>query len=323
MPMLVDGKWDEDADHTTIRNGRYERPQSKFRDWVTADGSSGFKAEAGRYHLYTAHNCPWAHRTRLFRMLKGLEDVVGVSIASPTRKDQGYMYAEEDGCIPDTVNGKTYLHELYSMADPAFTGRPTVPALWDRERGTIVSNESADIIRMLNSAFRDVVPETVDYYPGELRAEIDAINAVVYENVNNGVYRAGFAKSQHAYEEALDSLFSAFDDLEERFASCRYLCGERITEADWRLFATLIRFDQVYYHLFRCTRQHIYEFPNLWNFTLELYQHPGVAELTNFKHIKAGFFTTMPAVNPNGLVPASPVPLDYTVTHDRGRLPKA
>lgn len=323
MPMLVDGKWDDSADHSTIKKGQYVRQESKFRNWITADGSSGFKAEAGRYHLYVAHLCPWAYRTRIFRMLNGLEDIIGVSIASSTRKDQGYMFLEEDGCIPDTVNGKTYLHEIYSLADSTFTGRPTVPTLWDKKRKTIVSNESADIIRMFNSEFLDVVSETIDYYPSDLRTDIDVINEIVYENVNNGVYRTGFAKTQEAYEECVGRLFSTLDDLEIRLGQNRYLCGDRITEADWRLFATLIRFDQVYYLLFKCSQQHIYEYENLWNYTLELYQHPGVAELTQFDHIKAGYYLSMSAINPNHLIPVSSNELDYSAGHNRDRLPKA
>ena len=216
MPMLVDGKWDVSADHSTITKGQYVRRRSTFRDWITADGSSGFKAEPGRYHLYIAHSCPWAYRTRVFRMLKGLEDIISISIAPYSGEETGWTFAESDGCIPDTVNGKKYLHEIYSLADPLFTGRPTVPTLWDKERSTIVNNESADIIRMFNSAFRDVVPETYDYYPAELRDEIDAINDVVYENVNNGVYRTGFATTQEAYEECVERLFATLEDLERR-----------------------------------------------------------------------------------------------------------
>lgn len=322
MPMLVDGKWDVNADHSAIKKGHYVRRESKFRNWITADGSSGFKAEAGRYHLYTAHNCPWAYRTRLFRMLKNLDDAISVSIAPYSSQEQGYTYLEQDGCIPDTVNGKKYLHEIYSLADPTYTGRPTVPALWDKQQNTIVSNESADIIRMLNSEFWDVVAETVDYYPEELRADIDAINDVVYENVNNGVYRTGFAKTQDAYIECVERLFLTLDDLDKRLGKDRYLCGGQITEADWRLFATLIRFDQVYYLLFKCCKKHIYEYHNLWNYTLELYQHPGVAELTRFDLIKSGYFQTMRALNPNEIVPLSSDQLRYDAAHDRERLSK-
>ena len=323
MAMLVDGKWDPDADHSAIKAGRYVRPESLFRDHITADGSSGFKAEVGRYHLYVAYNCPWAYRALLFRMLKGLEDVIGLSILGSSRKDQGYMFVPDDGCIPDTVNGKTYLHEIYTMADPLFTGRPTVPVLWDKERGTIVNNESAEIIRMLNSAFRDIVPETTDYYPEDLRSEIDAVNTLVYDTVNNGVYRAGFAKTQEAHIEAVETMFATFDQLDTRLGRQRYLCGDRITEADWRLFATLIRFDHIYYHLFHCSRQHIYEYPNLWNFTLELYQMPGVAALTRFDHIKAGYYLYMPAIHPSAIIPESPRALDYAQRHDRDRFVSA
>lgn len=319
MPMLIDGKWDETASHDTIRDGQYVRPESQFRNWISADGSTGLKAEAGRYHLYVAYNCPWAYRTLLFRKLKGLDDVISLSIAASSRKDQGWMFLDEEGCIPDTVNGKTYLHEIYSLADSTCTGRPTVPTLWDKERKTIVSNESSEIIRMFNREFRDVVPETVDYYPEELRADIDAINDVVYENINNGVYRAGFAKTQQAYDEWVDRLFSTLDSLEVRLEKSRYLCGNRITEADWRLFATLIRFDPVYYGLFKCSRKHIYEYPNLWNYTLELYQHPGVAQVTRFDHIKRGYYATMHGINPLKIIPVGSAMLDYEAAHNRDR----
>ena len=320
MAMLVDGKWDEHADHTTIADGRYERRESLFRDWITADGSSGFAAEPGRYHLYIAHWCPWAYRTAIFRTLKGLEDVVGISVASSSRKEQGWMFVNEHDQSTDAVYGKRYLHELYTLADSGYTGRPTVPTLWDRERQTVVSNESSDIIRMLNDAFDELVPGTPDYYPAELRAEIDAVNAVVYERVNNGVYRAGFATSQEAYDEAIQALFGTLDELEHRLDASRYLCGGQITEADWRLFSTLIRFDQAYYQIFKCSQKHIYEYPNLWNYTLELYQHPGIAEVTHFEDIRIGYFATMPDLNPSGIVPPGP-DLDYLAAHDRERLP--
>ena len=318
---MVDGKWDVNADHSTIKKGEYVRRRSQFRDWITADGSSGFKAEPGRYHLYVSHSCPWAYRTRVFRMLKGLEDIISVSIAPYSSEENGWTFTESEACIPDTVNGKTYLHEIYTLADPSYTGRPTVPTLWDKKTGTIVNNESAEIIRMFNSAFSEVVPETVDYYPAELRDDIDAINEVVYENVNNGVYRTGFATTQEAYEDCVQRLFSTLDELETRLDNCRYLCGNRITEADWRLFATLIRFDQVYYVLFKCCRKHIYEYPNLWNYTLELYQYPGIAELTRLDLIRSGYFQTMAALNPNGIVPVTTGALDYAKPHDRERLP--
>lgn len=324
MAMLVDGRWDENADQSTIRDGKYVRSDSKFRNWITADGSSGFKAEAGRYHLYVAHWCPWAYRTSIFRKLKGLDGTIGISIASSAQKVQGWKYVEgEEGCTPDTVNGKTYLHEIYSLADPHFNGRPTVPTLWDKVRKTIVSNESADIIRMFNSEFRGVVPETVDYYPEDLRAEIDAVNAQIYGSVNDGVYRTGFAKTQAAYEDSIEALFTTLDTMDARLATQRYLCGDRITEADWRFFATLIRFDLVYHMLFKCARKRICDYPNLWNYTLELYQHPGIAEVTRLDHIKTGYYTCLPAINPTRIIPVTPDAIDYTMRHDRGRLPKA
>ena len=327
MGMMVDGRWDNDASPRTVK-GAFIRPDSVFRNWITADGSagpsgsSGFKAEKGRYHLYVTHNCPWAYRTVLFRTLKGLEDVISIAIAGSDRKDEGWTFTTEPGTVPDAVNGVFRLHEVYTKANPRYTGPVSVPCLWDKARGTIVNNESSEIIRMFNSAFREIVPDTVDYYPEPLRAEIDAINKVVYDTVNNGVYRCGFATAQEAYEEALDRLFATLDDLEKRLSRERYLVGGRITEADWRLFSTLLRFDLVYYVNFKCNKKHIYEYPNLWNYTLELYQHPGVAEVTNLYHIKRGYFHLMERTNPSGVVPKGP-DIDFTQPHNRDRLKKA
>ena len=326
MGMLIDGKWTED-EVTQNQGGKFLRPDSIFRNWVTTDGSSGpsgrggFKAEPSRYHLYLSHNCPWAYRTLLFRKLKGLEDQVSIAISASSCKDEGWTYKKEAGCIPDAVNNITYLHEIYTKADAEYTGRVTVPTLWDKKNQTIVSNESSEIIRMFNSAFEGVGSVGPDYYPEKLRGDIDAINEVVYSNVNNGVYRCGFASTQEAYEEAFDRLFNTLDDLENTLNSQRYLVGGTLTEADWRLFSTLLRFDIVYYGLFKCNKRHIYEYPNLWNFTLELYQYPGVAEVTELEHIKQGYYANMQRLDVKGFVPRGPN-LDFTVRHDRGRLPK-
>ena len=326
MGMLIDGKWAED-EVTQNQGGKFLRPDSIFRNWVTIDGSpgpsgsGGFKAEPNRYHLYLSHNCPWAYRTLLFRKLKGLEDQVSIAISASSCKDEGWTYKKEAGCIPDVVNNITYLHEIYTKVDAEYTGRVTVPTLWDKKNQTIVSNESSEIIRMFNSAFEGVGSVGPDYYPEKLRGNIDAINEVVYSNVNNGVYRCGFASTQEAYEEAFDRLFNTLDDLENTLNSQRYLVGGTLTEADWRLFSTLLRFDIVYYGLFKCNKRHIYEYPNLWNFTLELYQYPGVAEVTELEHIKQGYYANMQRLDVKGFVPRGPN-LDFTVRHDRDRLPK-
>ncbi len=324
MGMLQDGKWtDED-----IRNvgGRFERVESIYRNWITPDGAAGpsgdagFQAEPGRYHLYVTHNCPWAYRTTMFRKLKGLEDVISIAVGGSTDKDEGWTFTDEPGAVPDEVNGVFRLHEVYTKANPNYTGRVTVPTLWDKKNQTIVNNESSEIIRMFNSAFEraGANAETADFYPEELRGEIDAINEVVYANVNNGVYRCGFATSQDAYEDAFDRLFATLDELEARLAKQRYLVGGDLTEADWRLFSTLLRFDIVYYGNFKCNKKHVYEYPNLWNYVLELYQHPGIAEVTNLDHIKRGYYGLMPRTNPSGVVPKGP-DIDFTQSHDRDR----
>ena len=324
MGMLQDGKWtDED-----IRNvdGRFERVESIYRNWITPDGAAGpsgdagFQAEPGRYHLYVTHNCPWAYRTTMFRKLKGLEDVISIAVGGSTDKDEGWTFTDEPGAVPDEVNGVFRLHEVYTKANPNYTGRVTGPTLWDKKNQTIVNNESSEIIRMFNSAFEraGANAETADFYPEELGGEIDAINEVVYANVNNGVYRCGFATSQDAYEDAFDRLFATLDELEARLAKQRYLVGGDLTEADWRLFSTLLRFDIVYYGNFKCNKKHVYEYPNLWNYALELYQHPGIAEVTNLDHIKRGYYGLMPRTNPSGVVPKGPA-IDVTQSHDRDR----
>jgi putative glutathione S-transferase len=294
------------------------REPTKFRDRVSADGSSGFPAEAGRYHLYVSLACPWASRTLVFRKLKQLEDAISLSIVDPEMGDDGWVFSTGPGCIPDTVNGFNYLHQVYTAAKPDYTGRVTVPILWDKTRRTIVNNESADIIRMLNSELDAFGDASEDFYPRELRAEIDAVNARVYENVNNGVYRAGFATLQQAYEEAWRALFDELDALEERLSRQRYLCGERITEADWRLFTTLVRFDAVYYSHFKCNRQRLVDYPSLWGYTRDLYQVPGVAETVNLDHIKRHYYRSHVTINPTRIVPLGPQ-IDFTAPHDRAR----
>ena len=312
-------------DHVTDAGGAFVRPPSRFRNWVTADGrpgpqgQGGFRAEPGRYHLYAALICPWAQRTLILRQLKQLQDVVSVSIVLPQRGPQGWEFGAMRGCSPDVVNGERYLRDVYLRAEPHYDGRVTVPVLWDRERATIVNNESADIVRMLNSAFDAYTPVATDFYPPALRAGIDAVNDMVYEQLNNGVYRAGLARSQAAYEQAYDAVFSALDGLEARLASQRYLVGTTITEADWRLFPTLVRFDAVYHTLFKCNARRLVDYPNLWAYTRELYQWPGIAATVDLEHIKLGYWRTGER-NPNGIVPKGPE-LDLCRAHGRDRLP--
>ncbi|MAV88478.1 MAG: glutathione-dependent reductase [Rhodospirillaceae bacterium] len=323
MGLLVDGHWSDD-DNIRNEEGKFIRPESSFRNWITSDGGPGptgelgFAAEAGRYHLYITHNCPWAYRTAMFRRVKGLEDIISISIGGASFKDQGWTFNEEPGALPDAVNNIYYLHELYTKADPKYTGRVTVPVLWDKKSETIVNNESSEIIRMFNSAFDKITHNKLDFYPESLRNQIDEINAIVYKNINNGVYRAGFATTQNAYEEAYNNLFMTLDKLEERLGERRYLTGEKLTEADWRLFSTLIRFDVVYYTHFKCNKRHIFDYPNLWNFTLELYQYPGISSLTNFEHIKRGYYGLMPKINPSEIVAKGP-DIDFNQPHDRGK----
>ena len=298
--------------------GEFVRQGSRFRGWVTADGSSGFPAAPGRYHLYVALACPWSHRAVIVRRLKGLEDVVSISYLHPFRDERGWAFTG-DG-FADEVNGFAFLAEAYRATDPAYDDRVTVPALWDKEGGGIVSNESADIIRMFNAAFDEWGDASVDLYPEDLRAEIDELGAWIYEDVNNGVYRAGFATTQEAYDRAYRALFDALPKLEARLAERRYLCGDRITEADWRLFVTLVRFDAVYHVHFRCNGARIVDFPNLWDYTRDLYQQPGVAETVAMDEIKRHYYTTHDMLNPKRIIPAGPEHLDFAAPHDRARL---
>jgi putative glutathione S-transferase len=325
MGLLIDGVWHDDShDSKRIQGGRFVRPQTRYRNWITPDGKAGptgdggFAAERDRYHLYVSLACPWAHRTIIFRRLKELADVISLSVVEPIQGDRGWTFGGYPGATPDTVNGKATLADVYLVADPRFSGRVTVPVLWDKQRRTIVNNESAEIIRMLNSAFGRFTNVTTDYYPPALREEIDRINARVYETVNNGVYRAGFATTQEAYEEAYRALFDTLDVLEERLSRQRYLAGAAMTEADWRLFTTLIRFDAVYFGHFKCNRQRIVDVPNLSHYLRDLYQVPGVAETVSLDHIKRHYYASHRRINPSGIVPLGPK-LDFTAPHDRGR----
>lgn len=327
MGLLVDGVWQDKWYDTRKTGGKFERSAAQFRNWVTADGAAGpsgrdgFRAEPGRYHLYVSLACPWAHRTLIFRKLKKLEDVISVSVVHHLMGENGWTFLEEDGATGDTLYGLDYLHQIYTRADPGYSGRVTVPVLWDKQRETIVSNESSEIIRMLNSAFDAWGDASLDFYPAALRSEIDAVNERVYRDVNNGVYRAGFATTQPAYEEAFGQLFAALDELDERLSSRRYLAGGRITEADWRLFTTLVRFDPVYVGHFKCNLRRIADYPNLSNYLRELYQVPGVASTVDLHHIKHHYYASHRTINPTGIVPVGPE-LFYDLPHDRGRLAK-
>ena len=328
MGFFVDGVWQEDTPANRFdRIGRFMRTPSVFRNWITEYGSAGpsgddgFAAAPGRYHLYVSHSCPWAYRTTLFRKIKQLEGVISITFAAPLYGERSWRFADEPGSNPDTVNGTHELWEVYLLANPHYSGRVTVPTLWDKERRTIVNNELSEIIRMLNSAFNRFTPDRTDYYPELLRAEIDQTNDLVYSTVNNGVYRSGFATSQDAYAEACRALFDTLDRLEERLARQRWLVGGQITEADWRLFSTLIRFDAVYHYHFKCNLKRIVDYPHLSNYVRDLYQQPGVAETVNMDHIKRHYYGSQKRVNPTGIVPLGPVGpmIDFSAPHDRWR----
>ena len=329
MGKLVDGEWRDVWYDTKSTGGAFERQDSSFRNWVTVDGApgpsgeGGFKAESGRYHLYVSYACPWAHRTLIFRALKGLETHVSVSVVDPDMLSEGWtLEGAFSGATGDTLLGKRRLHEVYTAADPKATTRVTVPVLWDKARGTIVSNESAEIIRMFNSAFDGITGNRLDFRPAPLREEIAALNERIYATVNNGVYRAGFATTQAAYDEAVEALFETLDWLEARLASRRYLAGERITEADWRLFPTLLRFDPVYVGHFKCDRRRIVDYPNLWAYTRELYQWPGVAGTVWMDHIRRHYLYSHETINPNRIVSTGPI-IDWSEPHGRERLKAA
>ncbi|TVQ34620.1 MAG: glutathione S-transferase family protein [Wenzhouxiangella sp.] len=328
MGLLVDGQWKDEWYDTDSTGGRFERSQAAFRNWITADGSAGpdgqggFKAEPGRYHLYVAYACPWAHRALIFRKLKGLEGMISLSVVNPIMREHGWTFRPGYKIKPDPIHGAEFMHQVYTAAMADYSGRVTVPVIWDRERNTIVSNESADIIRMFNSAFDAVGARAGDFYPAELREQIDTVNEEIYDKVNNGVYKAGFATTQEAYEEAVIPLFETLNSLEARLDENRYLCGERLTEADWRLFTTLIRFDAVYVGHFKCNLRRIEDYHNLSNYIRELYQMPGISETVEFRAIKLHYYGSHDTINPHYIVPMGPSQ-DFHRKHDRARLPAA
>jgi putative glutathione S-transferase len=321
MGVLIEGIWrDQELPEETGGAGDFRRASSRFRDCITADGSSRFKAEAQRYHLYVAHGCPWAHRTLIFRALKKLESAISVAYSVPGLREQGWTFESNPAfpdCTPDTVNGFRYLHEAYTASDPRYTGKVTVPTLWDKKTKRVVNNESSEIIRMLNSEFAGIAGDDTDFYPAPLRAEIDRVNDLVYANVNNGVYRCGFARSQAAYEAAYDALFETLDELEARLGKQRYLVGDQITEADWRLFPTLVRFDVAYFSLFKCNKKRIADYPNLSNYTRELYQLPGIAATVKPRYYVINYYS-IKKLNPTGILPKG-TPVDLAQPHDRAR----
>ena len=326
MGKLVDGIWRDAWYDTGKTGGRFVRSTAGFRNWITPDGApgpsgdGGFAAAKGRYHLYVAYACPWAHRTLIFRKLKGLEDYIGVSVVHPDMLGDGWTFDTSfDGATGDRLHGFEFMRDVYIKADPKISGRVTVPVLWDTERETIVSNESSEIIRMFNSAFDHLTGNTDDYWPEELRDEIEEVNGRIYETVNNGVYRSGFATTQEAYDEAVTSLFESLDWLEDRLSGNRYLMGDRITEADWRLVTTLFRFDPVYHLHFKCNRRRLIDYPNLWAYTRELYQWPGVAETVRLDHIVRHYHFSHETINPNRIIPINPI-LDWNAPHDRDAL---
>ncbi|MGB7086453.1 MAG: glutathione S-transferase family protein [Phormidesmis sp.] len=322
MGLLVEGVWKDQWYDTDSTGGKFVRKDAQFRNWVTADGSagptgeSGFKAERDRYHLYVSYACPWAHRTLIFRRLKGLEEIIPISVVHWFMGEHGWTFQSGEGVIPDPLFAAQYAHEIYTRADAQFTGRVTVPILWDKQTQTIVNNESSEIIRMFNSAFDPLGAKPGDYYPEPLRDEIDALNDRIYHTINNGVYKCGFATTQEAYEEALTPLFESLDWLEEILSRQRYLTGQQVTEADWRLFTTLVRFDPVYFGHFKCNIRRIVDYPNLWGYLRDLYQTPGVADITNFSHIKRHYYQSHESINPTKIVPVGPE-IDFNVPHCR------
>ncbi|MFC6992584.1 glutathione S-transferase family protein [Haladaptatus sp. GCM10025707] len=319
MKMFKNGEWGHHYESTNL-DGEFERQSTMFRDWIEDDPEAEYPAEAGRYHLYISWACPWAHRTALIRSLRGLEDVISMDVVDPYRDEGGWQFTpEKAGCTADSINDFDYLRETYLEADPNVTGRVTVPVLWDKETGTIVNNESEEILRMLDTAFADFGNTEVTLYPEGYREEIDDIIDAIYEPINNGVYRAGFADSQDAYENAVTELFDNLDYWEDVLEDQRYLAGDRLTEADICMFTTLVRFDPVYVNHFRCNLRRIADYPNLWNYLKDLYQTPGVAETVDFAHIKEHYFTTHESLNPKGIIPKGPV-LDFEEPHDRDRL---
>ena len=324
MGLLIEGRW-RDQWYESSKDGAFQREAAKRRNWVTADGrpgpsgEGGFKAEAGRYHLYVSLACPWAHRTLIVRKLKGLESLIDVSVVSWLMRENGWTFDKATGSTGDTLDGLQFMHQRYTSETADYTGRVTVPVLWDKKLNRIVSNESAEIIRMFNTAFNELTGNTLDLYPEALRPIIDGLNDAIYPAVNNGVYRAGFATSQGAYEQAFDEVFAKLDELESLLGERRYLAGEYLTEADVRLFTTVIRFDAVYHGHFKCNLRRIADYPNLSNWLRELYQWPGVAQTVDFEHIKHHYYASHATINPTGVVPKGPLQ-DFTVAHDRARL---
>lgn len=322
MGLLINGVWHDQWYDTAKSGGAFVRQDAAYRNWVTADGAAGptgtggFTAEAGRYHLYVSLACPWASRALIYRKLKGLEDMISLSVTHWHMGSDGWTFAAGEGVIPDTVNGAAFMRDVYLRAKPDYTGRVTVPVLWDKQRGTIVSNESSDIIRMFNSAFDGIGARPGDFYPQARREEIDALNARIYPGLNNGVYRAGFATTQQAYDAALAEVFETLDWLEGRLGESRFLLGDAPLECDWRLFTTLVRFDPVYVGHFKCNIRRLVDYPNLWAYTRDLYQWPGIRETVDFTHIKGHYYTSHPAINPTRIVPGGPV-LDFDAPHSR------
>ncbi|HBY89296.1 MAG: glutathione S-transferase family protein [Ruoffia tabacinasalis] len=318
MGLLVDGQWQDNWYDTEKTGGRFVRKDSQFRNWITADGSAGptgdggFKAEKGRYHLYVSLACPWAHRTLIMRALKGLEDFISLSVVNPKMLENGWTFEDGSGVIKDSVNNADFLYEVYKAADDNYSGRVTVPVLWDKQTGKIVNNESSEILRMLNSAFDDIGAKPGDYSPEALMDEIDAMNDRVYDNVNNGVYKSGFATKQEVYEEEVTNVFKVLDELEEHLENRKYLVGDQLTEADIRLFTTLVRFDAVYYSHFKCNFKRIVDYPNLWRFTREIYNLEGVSDTVNMQHIKDHYYISHKTINPTGIVPKGPE-LDFSL----------
>lgn len=323
MGLLIDGEWHDKWYDTKQSKGAFVRSAAKWRNWITADGTAGpsgeggFAAESGRYHLYVSLACPWAHRTLIFRALKGLIDHITVDVVHPDMLGDGWTFETDfDGATGDRLFGLPFARDIYLKADPNASGRVTVPILWDKKRETIVSNESSEIIRMFNSAFNDVTGNTDDYYPEHLRTKIDAVNDRVYPTINNGVYRAGFATTQSAYDEAIDPLFDSLDWVEDILSRQKFLAGDQVTEADWRLFTTLVRFDPVYHLHFKCNRKRIIDYPNLWAYTRQLYQWSGVSDTVHFGHIVRHYHYSHDTINPNRIIPTNPR-LDWTAPHGR------
>ncbi|MBU2981756.1 glutathione S-transferase family protein [Lentibacter algarum] len=315
MGQLVNGVWHDTWYDTKATGGAFKRSTAGFRNWI---GEGDFPAASGRYHLYVSYACPWAHRTLIFRALKGLTEHISVSVVHPDMLSEGWTFERDaHGATGDTLYGLPFARDIYLKADPQVSGRVTVPILWDKERETIVSNESSEIIRMFNAAFDGITGNTLDYWPEAERDAIEAVNTRIYDTLNNGVYKCGFATSQQAYDAAITPLFDTLEWLEERLANSRYLMGDHLTEADWRLFTTLIRFDPVYHLHFKCSRKRLVDYPNLWAYTRELYQHEGVAETVNMPHIVRHYHYSHDTINPNRIIPTPPV-LDYEAPHNRG-----